>query len=105
MVLITLFGCKKKEEVPAHLIGEEQMVAILVDIHLLEARIDALGLPKDSVDAVYKSFEWDLLVNKHKVDTLTYFKSFKYYTNHLSNFNNVYDEVLKEMESIQKDKF
>ena len=105
MVLIGLFGCKKNDEIPEHLIGKEQMTAILVDIHLLEARIEKLELPNDSADAVYKAFEWDLLVNKHQVDTLQYFKSFKYYTNNLKHFNDVYDEVLKEMERKQKDKF
>ena len=105
MVVLVLFSCKKNDDVPETIIGKEQMAKILVDIHLLEIRIDKLDMPKDSADVVYKSFEYDLLTNKHNVDTLTYLTSFKYYTNHLNHFNDVYDMVLKEMEIKQKDRF
>ena len=105
MVCILLFSCKKKEEVPDHIIPEKQMSEILVDIHLLEAKIDHLDVPRDSSEMLYKAYEYDLLVNKYQVDTAKYRQSFKYYTNHLANFSDVYDDVLREMEKKQKDGF
>ena len=100
-----LFACKKQEAVPENLIDKELMTEILVDIHLLEARIDHLDIPRDSSEMLYKAFEYDLLVNQYQVDTALYYESFKYYTNHLSNFTDVYDEVLKSMEKKQKEGF
>ncbi len=105
MVCIIGLSCSKKKSIPEHIIPEERMAEILVDIHLLESKIDHLDIPRDSSQLLYKAYEYDLLVNKYKVDTLTYKQSFTFYTKNLTEFGTVYDIVLKSMEEKQKDGF
>lgn len=105
MVCLILLSCSKKQTVPDNIIPEKRMAEILVDIHLLESKIDHLDIPRDSSQLLYKSYEYDLLVNKYKVDTVTYRRSFIFYTKHLTEFGKVYDMVLKSMEEKQKDGF
>lgn len=105
MASLIVLSCGKKTDIPDDIIPEKRMAEILVDIHLLEAKIDHLDIPRDSSEMLYKAYEFDLLVNKYSVDTLTYKRSFNFYTKNLEEFSVVYDMVLKSMEEKQKDEF
>lgn len=105
MASLIVLSCGKKTGIPDDIIPEKRMAEILVDIHLLESKIDHLDIPRDSSEMLYKAYEFDLLVNKYDVDTLTYKRSFNFYTKNLTEFTEVYDMVLKSMEEKQKDGF
>jgi len=80
------------------------MASILTDIHVLEGKIDALNIPKDSGKLLYKAYEYDLLVNTHQVDTAKYKESFRYYNENIRAFNRVYDQVLDSLNKKQNQK-
>lgn len=105
MVCFAAFACRTEPDIPDDIIAEDKMANILVDIHLLEAKIDALGIPIDSSQRLYKAYEYDLLTNKYQVDTVTYKKSFSFYRKHLKEFARVYDQVQRSTEEKQKDGF
>ncbi len=93
MVAAFLFSCGQKEAKPPNLLPKDQMAGILADIHLLEAKVNALNLSGDTSIAVYKAYEYDLLVNERKIDTTVYQQSFEYYKNHLKEFHQIYEMV------------
>jgi hypothetical protein len=82
ILFITLLaGCENKKteiEIPENLIAKEKMIEILTEIQLAEAAISLS--PLSHIDAVtrFKKYEGEIFA-KHKVDSLTYFSSFRYY--------------------------
>jgi len=105
MACIIVVSCGEKRDMPEHIIPEKRMADILVDIHLLESKIDHLGIPRDSSDVIYKALEYDLLTNKYELDTVVYQQSFIYYTKNIEQYSAIYDLVLRSMEKKQKDGF
>lgn len=105
MVCFAILSCRTETKIPEGILPEEQMVDILVDIHLLEAKLDNLSIPLDSSQMLYKALEYDLLVNKYQIDTVTYKNSFSFYRRNIKEFTGVYQEVQRRMEEKQKDGF
>lgn len=108
ILLAVLFGaCSEKEQVPDHIIPQSQMTNMMIQIHLLEAKIKRLGISQDSAKVVYNHFE-SILLKDAGLDSLTYFSSYDYYSDHPKLFAQVYTAVtdsLMEMESKEKLKF
>lgn len=105
MVCLATLSCRTETEIPKDIIPEDKMAEILVDIHLLEAKIDNINMPPDSSQLVYKALEYDLLTSKYQIDTVTYKRSFSFYRKNLKQFENVYKQVQRSMEEKQKDGF
>ena len=77
------------------------MTRVMIQIHLLEAKVGRLGLRSDSAKTVYKHLELELL-NELKIDTGDFNESFNYYSTKPEVFAKIYDAVvdsLMEMES------
>jgi len=105
ILLAVLFGaCSGEEEVPSDVISKNQMTNMMIQIHLLEAKIGRLGISRDSGKVVYKHFE-SVLLQDAGLDSLTYFSSYDYYSDHPKLFAQVYAAVtdsLMEMDSKEK---
>ena len=92
--LILLFACAETEEKPERLLTKEQMVGILTDIHIAEAKANRTSLRSyDSLQIMYKAYENDVL-KKHKTDSTTYRQSYKYYLEHMQEMDEIYTAVV-----------
>lgn len=84
------------------LIEPTKMTKILTEVHLLEAKIDQIGIsPKDSASAVYFHFE-NLLFEEMGVTKEQYENSFNYYLDHPKEFEKIYTTVVDSL--LQKEK-
>lgn len=105
ILLAVLFGaCSEKEELPEDILSKEKMTHMMIQIHLIEAKVGRLRLPRDSQQVVYRHFEKELL-KEMGIDSATYFTSFGYYSLHPALFTIVYEAVgdsLMEIESKEK---
>lgn len=82
-----------QDDQPDNLIPEEQMSAILTEIHLAEARVSRMGLgASDSSNVVYKRLERQIF-KKLKVDTSAYSKSYVYYSSHPRQMETIYTKI------------
>lgn len=90
-VLFVVFGCKEELiEKPKNLIDKNKMKDIIYDLAILEAARNQSVLqiyPKPSV----------LLKNKHKVDSLTFAESTKYYASDITEYKKMYEEVKQRL--------
>ena len=99
---LLLPACLSKEKPPQGVLHSDKMVAILVDIHIAEARANRIQLRSyDSIQAYYKKLEANVY-QKHKVDSVTYRKSFRYYMDHMKQMDEIYTAVVDSLNVREK---
>lgn len=105
-VLVIISACSTQKDVPEDLIPEDQMVSLLVEVHMLESKIKNLTIrPADSAKVVYDHYE-NLLFADFNITQDQYERSFNYYIENLGDFKDVYTTVvdtLMQREKISKD--
>jgi hypothetical protein len=99
-VLIFLGSCMRKET-PAGLLEREKMIAVLTDVHLVEG-YSGLVMEADTMKQVLADY-MNLVYKKHQTDSLQFRKSLRYYSSEPKELKMMYDEVLRKLESQQKD--
>lgn len=81
---------------PEGLLSKEQMVKVLIEVHLNEAKLNQLRVPRDSTAKVYEIMERELL--KHQgIEDSVYRKSFQYYLDHPMLMEEVYTVVVDSL--------
>lgn len=95
-------ACSKKQtETPPGVLGRDQMVRTLVDVHLLEAKVKKLYLNRDSSEAVFAHYE-QLLFNDLGISKEEYEKSMEFYVDNIQEMRSIYDEVVDSLLARQK---
>ncbi|MGD1889175.1 MAG: DUF4296 domain-containing protein, partial [Cyclobacteriaceae bacterium] len=102
--------CERTEELvapPVDLLSKDQMVSILIDLHLAEAKMSYTGSRKaDSIEIIYRNYERTIF-NEHSVTDSTYFRSYEYYLEHMDQMERIYTAVVDSfsvMNSLEKAK-
>ena len=72
------------------------MSNILIDIHLLEAKINTLGKKGDTSFQIYDHFE-KLILEKHGVDSSVFTQNLAYYMRHPGILENVYTNIIDSL--------
>ena len=88
-----IVGCNFSDPPPNPLLNELIMSNILIDIHLLEAKINTLGKKGDTSFQIYDHFE-KLILEKHGVDSLVFTQNLAYYMRNPSLIENVYTNII-----------
>ena len=77
ILIVILISCSKSEY-PDNVLSQDEMVSILIEVHLLEAKIQKLYLKEDSSKVLYDHYE-DMLFDDLEVDRERYNNSMIYY--------------------------
>ncbi|MBV6641498.1 MAG: DUF4296 domain-containing protein [Cyclobacteriaceae bacterium] len=93
--LFIAFSCSK-EKLPEGVLDKDKMTEVLMEIHLLEAKIQKLYLPLDSGMVVFKHYETKLLEDLG-VTQETYDKSLIYYVDHSEDLGKIYDRIVDSL--------
>jgi hypothetical protein len=89
-----LLSCSEPDNKPERLLSKEQMINILTDIHIAEAKANRSQLRSyDSIQVYYKSLEKDVF-KKYGVDTTVYKQSYAYYLEHMEVMDEIYTAVV-----------
>ena len=102
LVLLTfgLFGCSSEKEMPEDLLTKQQMIGFLIDIHVLEGKVDLLKLKKDTSTLIFNTFEQEIL-KEHNIDKDIYYKSYQYYMEDVKGMNEIYTAVVDSLNFLQ----
>lgn len=100
LILIITSCSKKQTEIPANVLTHDQMVSILIDVHVLEAKVKKLYLHKDSSVQIYNHFEQQIY-DKHDITRDQYQESLQFYIEELDEYKSIYDEVVDSLLSRQ----
>jgi Domain of unknown function (DUF4296) len=87
---------------PNDLLPPQTMIAILEDIHLIEAKVTKHSLAStDSSNMLYNAWERKIF-QKHQIDTAVYHRSYRYYIEHTDEFTEIYQQIIKNLEAREK---
>ncbi|WP_436517207.1 DUF4296 domain-containing protein [Ekhidna sp. To15] len=99
--LVIVCSCSGSNE-PDDLIGREQMVKVMTEVHLLEAKINKVPVaPVDSTQAVYDHYE-KLLFKDLGITQDQYERSFNYYVDNPNEFEKIYSAVVDSLMEKEK---
>ena len=100
-VLVILCACGGPEK-PENLITPQQMTKLLLEVHILEAKMNKLPVvPLDCTQVVFDHYE-KLLLEDMNITEEQYQVSFDYYLDHPKQFEKIYNAVVDSL--LQKEK-
>ena len=102
-LLAALSACQRPEDPPrpATLLSKDQMVRLLIDLHLLEARIDASRLGVDTARALYVRHQRTFLRRAQTTDS-AFQQSYRYYGVHGKDLDDIYQAVIDSLGSKER---
>lgn len=96
---MVLSSCKNATvEKPNNLIDEDEMIAILFDISVLEAI--KVTNPKSLETRKINTNKY--IFQKYKIDSLQFVKSDLYYASDIDNYGKMYKKVIEKIDFIRK---
>lgn len=95
-VVLLVFACGEKEEIPEDILSESEMVDLLIDIRVAEGKVGTLTLGKDSSLVIFKELERQIF-QEHKIDSGIYVKSHNYYLLHPKKYMQITDIVIDSL--------
>lgn len=100
-VLVIVCACSRSEA-PDDLIGQEKMASLMIEIHLLEAKVNNTTIePADSTQAVYEHLERKIF-DKLEISQEQYERSFNYYVDRPNEFEKIYAVVVDSLMEKEK---
>lgn len=102
LLIFVLAACEKTPfEKPDKLIKENQMINMLVDIHMAESTFNHFrhdsAFQKSSSSEFYYS-----ILNKYQVPDTVFEKSFLYYASNPRKFEKMYQKVMNKLSEIEQ---
>ena len=96
--LLAFAACQGEEPVPANVISEDRMPAIVADIHIVDG--DLYNVPQ-TPDSLYKYSmgHYMAVFKKYHTDSVQFKKSYTWYTRHPVKLDEIYDNVLKILQT------
>ena len=95
IICMALFACGE-EKMPENVYPEDEMVKILIEVHLLEAKIQKLYIARDSSQILYQHYEKKLF-EELDVDREKYNNSMIYYVDNGYKMSDIYDRVVDSL--------
>lgn len=99
ILIISAGACAKPT--PKGVLNEEEMAAVLVEMHIVEAKISNLGISQDSAKILQKIMLKDILAER-KIPESAYYDSYDYYLENLTRFEKVYGIVVDSLNLREK---
>lgn len=98
LIPLTFFwACKpEKVKVPSDIIQPAQMTRVLMDMHIAEAKTLQTKAIGDTSYQVYLNFRNQAFA-KHKLDTATFNRSFRWYTAHAQVLDKAYQDAVDSL--------
>ena len=102
LVLLTfvLIGCAPEQDKHHNFLSKEQMVSLLIDIHVLEGKVDRFHVKRDSTTLIFNTLEREIF-NTHQIDYELYERSYKYYLEDVKGMDEIYMAVVDSLSLMQ----
>lgn len=97
LLSILAYSCSNSasEKIPDTVLSNEQMVKLLVAIHLEEANQNMLIVNQQQIQP--DTLVFDAIFQKHSVTKAQYDSSMLYYSRHPELLDKIYDDVISEL--------
>ena len=99
--LAVLFSCQQKSPSsdikPEGLVSQENMVRILIDVHMTESALSLKNFNRDSSLSLYAYYKEEIY-KEHNVTEKQFKESFDYYSKHSQQLNSIYEAVIDSID-------
>ncbi len=95
-VLCLLAACGGRELKPRTVLTKEKLTALIIEMYLAEAKMDATSLPRDSTIKFFVPREKQIL-EKLGIPDSTLKITYDYYLQHPNEFEEIYDAVIDSL--------
>lgn len=95
-IAIVILGCVRKDKPSGEIMTKEQMVSFLIDLHIMEAKINTTRFPADSIKLIFPEIEQEMF-KKHNITDSLYFRSYQYYLNNMFDMEEIYAAVVDSL--------
>ena len=89
------FSCDS-DRIPSELLSEDELINVLIDIHLTEGKVSALPIAYDSSQVLYSLMEKDVLI-EHGVEDSVFYKSMIFYLEDAKKMDQIYSRVIDSL--------
>jgi len=96
LTIFLIFSCKNDDVDNKKYISKEKMVKILIDIHLIEEKVNQLNFSKDSSKSIFNLLEKEIFV-KHDISDEEYRLSYSYYFFNPKELDDIYKSVIDSL--------
>lgn len=96
--------CKNSNDnyTPKNRIGNDKMVSLLTEIHLVEGSITPMLLYGDSATQFILN-NYDFLLSKYKTTQPDFRESMNYYVQHPKEMDKIYEKVVERLSKMQSE--
>lgn len=99
-VLSVSIGCKH-DEIPKGIISKENMIVVLVDMHITDAYLNQVS-NNDTLQMEAKA-RYNYIFKQHQIDSVKFSKSLRYYSLKSKELKEIYQKVMDSLDVIQKE--
>ena len=96
LTFFLIFSCKNDTVDNKKYISKEKMVNILIDIHLIEEKVNQLNFSKDSSKGMFDMLEKEIF-QKYNITDEDYRKSYSYYFFNPKELDDIYQSVIDSL--------
>jgi hypothetical protein len=94
--VLLMSACAGKEAKPDDLLPKKEMVKVMSEIYLLEQKVNALGLPRDSLEQIFSVMK-DRIFAKAGTSDATFKRSLKYYLDQPKTVEDLYTALIDSL--------
>ncbi|MDH5365355.1 MAG: DUF4296 domain-containing protein [Cyclobacteriaceae bacterium] len=94
---VLLWSCAEKNEIPNNIFNQEEMVDILLEVYVAQAKVSVeRGLKRDSSEILYEYYQ-NYIFQKREIDSTDFYNSLTYYFEHPVEFEKINEIVLDSL--------
>lgn len=101
LMLVFLTGCDFGRKDRNHVVEEEKMVEVMVDVHLAEAILRNKKISGEELDIITSDY-YSRIFDKHDITKKQFDSSLVYYEKNVDQFNEIYEEVIVKLNKKQR---
>lgn len=88
---------------PDNLIPQEQMVDIILDLHVYDAIMNTMKRKPKKVQKEESFYLYNSVIEKHNISREQFRASFKFYQNDIEVMDKIYEEVAKKLNTMKSE--
>ncbi len=99
VLFCSLLGCseeKVKVDKPKGLLSENEMIQLMMDFYILEAKVKEVRVGRDSAKVLYRELE-PLVYQQHDIDSVDYRQSLEYYLHFPETMETFYSAIVDSL--------
>ena len=100
-MLIFCFSCGESPKAEGPVLTQSQMVKALIEVYLLEQKVNRMGLPRDSAERQFERFK-PVIFERLNVSDSIFKRSFNYYMDHPKQMELIYSAVVDSLSLMEQ---